>query len=159
MNLAYNEKHWYFIWGKGWHLKGVEPVTCHLVDTLGSEFAAVYQEVKWKEQTNFMSIKKSRYPDGRHNGGMHYSTMLTILPPHLYLPEVVKVTHFKIGPRNIYCLIRYRSSRKYKGYYKRSFKLFNHHEGHCPGCIPNRKLLKRPPKLNRRTTLLRREKA
>ena len=94
-----------------------------------SEQEAIRIEQGWARTIQHYRFNPEQYPDGYHHMGMHWSQIYFIMPTNLYKPGVLRVAHFKLGPKNIHCL---RKERLPGG--KIRWVLSYHWEGYCPGC-------------------------
>lgn len=82
-------------------------------------------------------------PNGYHHMGMHWTEIYQVVPKELYLPGILRVAHYKLGPKNITCL---RKERLPGG--RLRWVLSYHWEGFCPAC--SKPSIARAPKLIRR---------
>jgi len=113
------------------------------VDFIRSAEKAATMERNWARFTQWVQNHPGQYPDGYHHQGMHWSDIYSVLSANNYKTGVLRVAHFKLGPKHIKCL---RKERLPGGIVR--WVLSYHWEGHCPGCQPLA-LAKRPKLLLR----------
>jgi len=94
-----------------------------------TEGEALKIEQAWARTVQQYRFNPDRYPNGYHHMGMHWSQIYFIVRKELYKPGILRVAHFKLGPKNIHCLRRERLPGG-----RIRWVLSYHWEGYCPGC-------------------------
>lgn len=94
-----------------------------------TELDAIMLEKSWARTVQHYRYNENMYPNGYHHMGMHWSQIYFVVRKELYKPGVLRVAHFKLGPKNITCL---RKERLPSG--KIRWVKSYHWEGYCPGC-------------------------